>query len=144
MGFRLSDITPLTATGPTTLIPTSKDVVVKAFKVTRSDTTSTLKAVLPADASVLNIIMAGSVSSDAGTTATVTLVISDNTGAISTGTAVNVKTSGTTTQIVQMPSLPNIQPSPLTGDLKITATYAETGTASTTGGDWTFIVTYVR
>jgi len=144
MGFRLSDITPLTATGPTTLIPTSKDVVVKAFKVTRSDTTSTLKTVLPADASVLNIIMAGSVSSDAGTTATVTLVISDNTGAISTGTAVNVKTSGTTTQIVQMPSLPNIQPSPLTGDLKITATYAETGTASTTGGDWTFIVTYVR
>jgi len=144
MGFRLSDITPLTTTGPTTLIPTSKDVVVKAFKVTRSDTTSTLKAVLPADASVLNIIMTGSVSSDAGTTATVTLVLSDNTGAISTGTAVNVKTSGTTTQIVQMPSLPNIQPSPLTGDLKITATYAETGSASTTGGDWTFIVTYVR
>ena len=144
MGFRITDIVPISTTGPTPLIPTSKDVVVKAFKVTRSDTASTLKAMLPADASILNIIMTGSVSSDAGTAATVSLVVSDNTGAISTGTAVNVKTSGATTQFVQMPNLPNIQPSPLTGDLKITATYAETGTPSTTGGDWTFIVTYVR
>lgn len=144
MGFRPTDITVISSTGPTTLIPTSKDVVVKAFKVSVADTASTLKAVLPADASILNIIMTGSVASDAGTSATVSLVVSDNTGAISTGTAVNVKTSGASTQIVQMPNLPNLQPSPLTGDLKITATYAETGTPSTTGGPWTFIVTYVR
>lgn len=144
MGFRISDIVPLSSTGPTTLIPTSKDVVVKAFSVLRADTSSTLKAVLPADASILTIMMEGGTASNAGTSATVTLVVSDNTGAISTGTAVDVKTAGATTQIVQMPSLPNIQPSPLTGDLKITATYAESGTASTAGGPWTFIVTYVR
>lgn len=142
MGLLATDLSPLGQASP--LIPTSKDVVVKAFQVSRTDTTSTLKAVLPGDASILNIVMAGSVSSDAGTTATVTIVVSDNTGAISTGTAVNVKSSGATTQIVQMPSLPNLQPVPLTGDLKITATYAETGTASTTGGPYTFIVTYVR
>jgi len=125
-------------------MPTSKDVVVKAFTVLRTDTTSTVKAVLPADASVLNIIMAGGTASNAGTSATVTLVISDNTGAISTGTAVDVKTAGATTQIVQMPNLPNIQPMPLTGDLRISATYAESGTASSAGGPYTFFVTYVR
>jgi hypothetical protein len=125
-------------------MPTSKDVVVKAFTVLRTDTTSTVKAVLPADASVLNIIMAGGTASNAGTTATVTVVISDNSGAISTGTAVDVKTAGATTQIVQMPNLPNIQPMPLTGDLRISATYAESGTASSAGGPYTFFVTYVR
>lgn len=144
MGFRPSDITPISSTGPTVLIPVSKDVAVKAFSVSRTDTSSTLKCVLPADASIMNIVMTGSSNSDAGTTATVTIVVSDNTGAISTGTAVNVKTAGATTAIVQMPSLPNLQPVPLTGDLRITATYAETGTASTTGGPYTFLVTYVR
>jgi hypothetical protein len=144
MGFLATDLNVISSTGPTTNIPVSKDVNVKAFQVARTDTSSTLKAVLPGDASILNIVMTGSSNSDAGTTATVTIVVSDNTGAISTGTAVNVKTAGATTAIVQMPSLPNLQPVPLTGDLKITATYAETGTASTTGGPYTFIVTYIR
>ena len=144
MGLLATDLNILSSTGPTTNIPVSKDVNVKAFQVARTDTTSTLKAVLPGDASILNIIMTGSSNSDAGTTATVTVVVSDNSGAISTGTAVNVKTSGATTQLVQMPSLPNIQPVPLNGDLKITATYAETGSTSTAGGPYTFIVTYVR
>jgi hypothetical protein len=103
-----------------------------------------LKAVLPADASILTIMMEGGTASNAGTSATVSLVVSNDTGAISTGTAIDVKTTGATTQIVQMPALPNIQPVPLTGDLKITATYAESGTASTAGGPWVFIVTYVR
>jgi hypothetical protein len=142
MGFRATDIVPLQSVSP--LIPVSKDVAVKAFSVLRTDTSATVKLILPADASILNIVMTGSTASDAATTATVTLTVSDNTGTISTGTAVNVKTTGATTQIVQMSALPNLQPSPLTGDLKINATYAETGTASTTGGPWTFIVTYVR
>jgi hypothetical protein len=144
MGLLATDLNVISSTGPTTNIPVSKDVNIKAFQVARTDTSSTLKAVLPGDASILNIIMTGSSNSDAGSTATVTVVVSNNTGAISTGTAVNVKTSGATTQLVQMPSLPNIQPVPLTGDLNITATYAETGSASTTGGPYTFIVTYVR
>ena len=144
MGFRNQDLVPYQPYGPSALMPTSKDVVVKAFTVLRTDTTSTVKAVLPADASVLNIIMAGGTASNAGTSATVTLVISDNTGALSTGTAVDVKTAGATTQIVQMPNLPNIQPMPLTGDLRISATYAESGTASSAGGPYTFFVTYVR
>lgn len=142
MGLKTTDITPLS--GPSALTPTSKDVVVKVFAVSRTDTTSTLKAVLPAGASVLEVSRTGNTNSDAGTTATVVVVVSDNTGAISTGTAVDVRTAGTTSALVQMPSLPNLETIPLTGDLKVTATYAETGTVSTTGGPWYFKVVYVR
>jgi hypothetical protein len=144
MGLKTPDITPFQPTGPTALVPASKDLATKVFAVSRTDTSSTLKCVLPAGSSVLEISKNGSSNSDAATTATVVVVISDNTGAISTGTAVDVKTTGATTALVQMPSLPNLEPVPLTGDLRITATYAETGTASTTGGPWYFKVVYVR
>jgi hypothetical protein len=144
MGLKAVDITPVSTTGPTTNIPASKDVITKTFTVSRTETSSTLKAVLPADASILTVVKSVGTNSDAATTATVTIVASNNSGAISTGTAYDVKTAGTTAAIVQMPNLPNLEPLPLLGDIKITATYAETGTASTTGGPWYFTVTYVR
>ena len=144
MGLKTPDITPFQPTGPTALVPANKDLYTKVFQVSRTDTVSSTKVVLPAGASVLSITKNGSSNSDAATTATVAVVISDNTGAISTGTAVDVKTTGATTALVQMPNLPNIEPVPLTGDLRITATYAETGAASTTGGPWLFSVVYVR
>lgn len=144
MGFKQPDLTPFLPTGPTPNIPPNKDIQCKAFQVLRTDTVSTLKCALPGDASILNITMSGSVVSNAGTTATVSLVASNNTGAISTGTAVDVKGTGATTQLVQMPGLPNIEPIPLTGDIRITATYAETGAASSAGGPWTFVVSYIR
>ena len=144
MGLKQTDITPISTTGPTVTIPVNKDIVTKVFAVSRSDTASTLKAVLPADASVIEVSKLGNTNSDAGTTATVTIVISNNTGAISTGTALDVKGAGTTTSHVQMPNLPNLEPLPLLGDLRITATYAETGGASTTGGPWYIKVSYVR
>lgn len=142
MGLKASDITPLSTLSA--LTPANKDIVVKVFAVSRTDTTSTLKAILPAGSSVLEISKTGNTNSDAGTTATVSVVISDNSGAISTGTATDVRTAGTTSALVQMPSLPNLEPTPLTGDLRVTATYAETGAASTTGGPWYFKVVYVR
>lgn len=144
MGLKATDITPISSTGPTPLIPVAKDAQVKIFAVSRTDTTSTLKAVLPADASIVEVTKLGNTASDAGTTATVTIVASNNSGAISTGTALDVKGAGTTTSLVQMPSLPNLEPLPLNGDIRITATYAETGTVSTTGGPWYIKVLYVR
>ena len=143
MGFLATDITPVSSTGPTTLIPTSKDVVIKVFAASRSDTTATLKAVLPADASILSVVVNGSVASDAATSATLTLTAANNGGTVSTGTY-NVKTNGAATGLVTMSNLPNIQPVPLNGDITLKATYAETGTASTTGGPWYVVVTYVR
>ena len=144
MGLQATDILPISSTGPTVLIPSSKDVVTKVFSVTRSDTTSTLKCVLPADASIIEIVKLGNTASDAATTATVTLVMANNSGTMNTATALDVKGAGTTSAMVQMPGLPNLQPMPLNGDIRISATYAETGTASTTGGPWYVSVSYVR
>lgn len=143
MGFLSTDITPISSTGPTPLIPTSKDVITKVFKIARTDSTTAVKAVLPADSSVIEISKFGSTNSDAGTSSTLNVVIADNTGTISSGTN-DLKTTGVTTGHIQMSNLPNLQPVPLTGDLKISAYVTEVGTASTVGGPWYIKVLYVR
>ncbi len=143
MGIKQVDLVPISSTGPTALIPASKDVSAKYFQTSRSDTANTLKMVLPADSSVTEVLFYGSSNSNAGTTATLTITVSNNSGVISTGT-VNVLTGGATTAIVQMSALPNIEPLPLNGDLLIKAQYAETGAASSAGGPWNVGVVYVR
>lgn len=143
MGFLASDFNVISSTGPTVLIPTSKEYCVKVFQVSRSNTTATLKAILPADSSITNIWFYKGTASDAGTSASVTITAANNSGTISTG-SYDVKTNGATSGVVQMSNLPNVQPVPLTGDITISATYAETGTASTTGGPWNILVEYVR
>lgn len=143
MGFLATDFVPLATVGPTVLIPSNKDVVVKVFTVSRSDTANTLKAVLPADASILSMKVFGSTASNAGTTAVVNFTVTSNAGTITSG-SYNVLSNGAVTGDVTLPGLPNIMPVPLTGDLQISAQYVETGTASTAGGPWNVSVTYVR
>ena len=143
MGFLVTDFTPVNSNGPTVLVPSSKDVVTKVFKVSRSDTTATLKVVLPADASIMAVRFYGGTASDAGTSATLTITAANNSGTVSTGTY-DVKTNGAITGELTMSNLPNVQPVPLTGDITIKATYAETGTVSTTGGPWNMSVSYIR
>lgn len=142
MGIKQSELIPIGVLGPTPITPGGKADLSKFFQVTRTDTVATLKARVPASVSVAAVTLYGSVNSDALTTATVTLVISNNAGVISTGTY-DVKGAGIVTGLVQMTNLPNIEPNPPLGDLSITATYAETGTASTVGGPWRVRVLYV-
>ena len=143
MGFKQVDIVPISSTGPTPTIPSGKQEYAKVFQVTRSDTAAGIvKAVLPAQVSMVSFLIYGSTASDAATTATVTITVSNNSGTVSSGT-VDVKANGGTTALVQMSGLPNIEAIPSNGDLKIVATYAETGTASTTGGPWKIRVAYV-
>jgi hypothetical protein len=127
----------------TSTVPVAKDTQVKVFQVARTETASVVKLVLPGDASILHVIREGSTVSDAATTATVTITVANNSGTVATK-ADDVKTSGATTGFVGFTTLPNAQPMPLTGDLTVTAVYAETGTASTTGGPWNYVVSYVR
>jgi hypothetical protein len=142
MGLKQVELVPINSNGPTPLIPAGKPDNQKFFQASRTDTVATLKAVLPAQSSVFQVTLYGSANSNAGTSATGTITISNNTGVISTGT-VNLLTGGATTAIVAMSALPNIEPLPLLGDLKITFTYAETGTVSTLGGPWVIGVAYV-
>ena len=142
MGIKATDLNILSATGPTPTIPGNRDRRCQFFQVPRVAQTTTV-AKLPADASIVSVSMFGSSNSNAGTTATVTITVTDNTGTISTG-SVNVLTGGATQALVQMSNLPNLENLPLTGDKTVTATYAETGTASTSGGPWTFEINFVR
>ena len=142
MGLKQIELVPISSLGPTALIPAGKDELNKFFQVTRADTVSTIKCVVPASLSPILLAFYGSVSSDAGTTATVTVTITNNTGVISTGT-VDVKANGATTAIIQMTNLPLIEQLPSNGDYRISVTYAETGTASTVGGPWRVRVIYV-
>lgn len=144
MGFKAVDLAPLGAYGPSAITPSSKDVVVKAFRVARTDTTAAVKAVLPADATIIDIWLVGA-ASDAATTATVSI------GSTSTSTEFvngqDVKTAGGSIRpstAYQAANLPNLENIPLSGDISVYAKYAETGTASTTGGPWTVFIEYVR
>lgn len=139
MGFKTLDVTPLQITPIT---PPGKTHLVKVIQVSRTDTVASVKAQFPASSSFIAVRQYGSVASDAATTAAVTLTISNNTGTVSSGSA-DVKTNGATTNIVNMSNLPNLEPTPLTGDYTLTAVYAETGTASTTGGPWKFVIEFV-
>lgn len=142
MGVKSVELVPIGTLGPTPITPASKNELSKFFQVTRTDTVATLKAQVPAQGTISSVLIYGSVNSDAATTATVTITISNNSGTISTG-VVDVKANGATTALVQMSNLPNLEPLPLLGDLRITATYAETGGASTTGGPWKFRLNWV-
>ena len=139
MGFKQIELVPPQVSP---LQPSGKAHQIKVFQVSRTDTVSSVKAMLPAQASITNIYGYGSVASNAATTATVTLTITDNSGTISTA-VYDVKTSGATNVLLNATGLPNVEPLPLNGDLKVNAIYAETGTASTTGGPWKIAVEYV-
>lgn len=137
MGFKT-----LTPAQVTTLTPAAKEVHTKVFKIARTDTASAVKVKLPAQASIVAVVRQGSVASDAGTTATVTITAANNSGTISTK-ADDVKGSGATTGFVTMSNLPNVESMPQSGDISISAVYAETGVAATTGGPWNYIVQFV-
>ena len=143
MGIKAIDITPIASYGPTAVTPASKDVVVKVFAVNRTDTAATVKCVIPGDATIIDMRMFSPVASDAATTAVVSVGIpGNNTYFLNT---VDVKTAAgriaITTKAANLMNLENI---PVTGDITINAIYAETGTASTTGGPFYVTVEYVR
>ena len=139
MGFKQIEVVPPQISP---LQPAGKAHQMKVFQMSRTDTVSALKMALPAQSSVTNVYLYRGGNSDAGTSATLTITISDNSGTVSAGTR-DVKANGDQTAIIQMTGLPNVEPLPLNGDLRITAVYAETGTASTSGGPWKIGVEYV-
>lgn len=144
MGFKTVDLVPFNLNAPV-ITPVSKDVQVKGFQVNRTDTTAVLKLALPADASALWFQVFVPTASNATSTAAISF----------TGTAVNgtvivptLTQSVLATGFFQLSSgqLPNIESpsSDQQGDIYFTASYAETGTASTAGGPFTVLVYFIR
>jgi len=138
MGFKVSELDPPGVVS--TITPAAKDVRVKAFYIKRTDTASSTKAWLPANSTILNVSVRRSVTSD-GQTASVSVGVGATTNNLISG--LDVKTAGLSfgTLDTQIAQPEGDQPG---ADIKITAVYTETGTASTTGGPWVVMVQYVN
>lgn len=121
----------------------SKAPLVKSFTVARTDTTATLQVQLPWSARILYFVANGDIASDAATTAIVS--VGTDVTANQYGTT-DVKGSGAKATLFGTGGLgvvDNANATPNTGNKQIWAKYAETGTASTTGGPWVIDVFYV-
>lgn len=138
MGFKVSELDPPGVIS--TITPAAKDVRVKAFYVDRTDTTGSTKAWLPANSSILNVSARRTVTSD-GQTASISVGYGSTTNNLFN--ALDVKTAGlafgTLDTVIAQPE--GNQPG---DDIKITAVYTETGTASATGGPWVVMIQYVN
>lgn len=155
MGIKnVADLIPLNPTQISPLGPTRKAYHLVPFQVLRTNTTATKVAVLPADATILGFRFYIQTASNATTTATVTLTGqgvgptgatfafgSQSVLAAAGNTGIMNATVNTVTGVFNLERPPAVQTS---GDIIIYATYAETGTASTTGGPFYFVIEYVR
>lgn len=138
MGLIQVELTPFQVTP---ISPPTKNNQIKFFQVARTLTTSTVVAEVPGQSTLLSFKSYAGVASNAATTATVTLTATYTDGTvIGTGT---FDAKANATGNLTFTNLPNLEPRPSKGDIQISAVYAETGGASTTGGPWIFQVDLV-
>jgi hypothetical protein len=153
MGYQATDLVPLNPAYPDALNPVRKEYAIVPFQVLRTDTGANIKkAVLPADATILGFRFYIQTPSNATTTATVTLTgkgvgpggatfAFGTQSVLTAGTYLMNSTVNTVTGVFNLERPPAVQTS---GDIYIYAQYAETGTASTTGGPFYVLVEYTR
>lgn len=110
------------------------------FNATRAMTTATTAFVLPQDAQIIGLSINGQAVSNAGTTATLSVGKVGGNGHDYLN-AMDVK--GSTGSGQQVPSAATLPGGALSADTTVTVTYAETGTASTSGGPWQVCIEYV-
>jgi hypothetical protein len=115
--------------------PKAKGIQWKWASVARTDTSAKDLFVIPKGSTIVNTILMGAVS-DAGTTATVDVGNSGDADAYIDATNVLSVSSQTLA--------PAVAQGELLVDTLIQGIYAESGTASTAGGDWTIGIGYVR
>lgn len=108
--------------------------------VARTDTSAKNLFTLPANCIPTNILLASTAPSNAGTTATLSVGISGGSGTAFLN-AVDVKTAGTGGGSQKPTGSASTQFGvPLAAATIVTGIYAETGTASSSGGPWIVII----
>lgn len=128
--------------GPNLSFPIVKDLKVKSFPVTRSMTAGTDKAfVLPKGAQIIGYVLSGT-ASDAGTTATLSIGTTSGTPTEHVN-AQSVLAAGAGNGVNLLKGVTAGVGAKLTADTTIFVKYAETGTAST-AGSWFLFVLYVH
>ncbi len=131
-------IRPNLPVGVTVITPPAVELLTKTAQVLRTDTARFDAFAIPKGAVIAGVYVIGTTASDAATTATVTV------GVGASGTelinAFSVKTNNGYNPVGSAAG--SYVGTQLTADTKFTAVYAETGTASTTGGPWLIKVEY--
>lgn len=119
---------------------TGKVVYQQSNTVARTDTTAKTLFTLPALSEIIGFRIYGTVASNAASTAVLDI------GKTGTGNFFinDFDVKGSTGVGVYIPSAQSNLGSIGSSAIAVTATYAETGTASTTGGPWTVICLYTN
>jgi hypothetical protein len=113
----------------------SKNLQVKSFPVTRTQTAGTDRAfVLPKNARLVGYVLSGS-ASNAGTTATLSVGTTSGTPTEHVN-AVNVLAAGSGNGVNLLNGVAGALGAKLTSDTLVYVKYAETGAASTLGSWW--------
>ena len=116
--------------------PKPRELITKFFKVSRTDTTAAIKTVLPKWAMLVGAYVIGGVASDAATTATLSFGSTATATEYVSGYDVKTAATGVGYNPVAGKAVGTAWGVALATDLPVYAKYAETGTASTTGGPW--------
>lgn len=119
-------------------MPQNKAMSYLVGQVARTDTTAKTLGVIPRGGIPVSVMWTGVANSDAATTATLSVGYTTGTEFLN---GVNVKT-GSTSQNLPASGAALGAALSASADTTITGVYAETGTASTTGGPWTVVVGY--
>lgn len=123
--------------------PKPRDSQEKVIKIVRTDTTAFQGAVLPKDAVITGLYVIGAAASDAATTATIGIGSTSSANEYLAAFDVKTAATGEGYSPAGAAAVGSAMMSKLTADTPVYAKYAETGTASTTGGPWYVKVEYV-
>ena len=126
----------MTISNPSLTRPPAREVYNKFVKVLRTDTTATIRAWLPKDAFLTGAWVIGYVASDAATTATIGVGSTTSANEYVSGYDVKAAATGEGVSGVGAAAVGSAFATRLTSDKPLYVKYAESGTASTTGGPW--------
>lgn len=122
--------------------PKPRSTQTKFIQVVRTDTTAFQGAYLPKDAIVVGLYVIGHAASDAATTAVVSIGTTTSANEIMASYDVKTAATGEGYSAAGAAAVGTYMASKLTADTPVYAKYAETGTASTTGGPWFVKIEY--
>jgi len=122
--------------------PKPRDSLTKFFSVARTDTTAALQAKLPKGSLITGMYVIGAAASDAQTTAVISVGTTVTANELMASYDVKTAATGEGYNIAGAAAVGSAFASKLTVDTPVYAVYAETGTASTTGGPWVVKLEY--
>ena len=122
--------------------PKPRDSEFKVVAITRSDTTAFVGAHLPRDAVIVGMYVIGAAVSDAASTATISVGSTSTSNEFLAAFDVKTAATGEGYSPAGAAAVGSAFMSKLTADTPVYAKYAETGTASTTGGPWYVKIEY--